>query len=139
MRLSDKHLQEKSAGRLGVRKTQLQLSEPVVRRYREQVFSAAAVLIILLTALPGFCESPVLNYTGRLDEQRPDLLKHRVPASKPEISLPAPPPPAAKGLQEACKKNIFVKKIVIVGATVFPARELAAATSCYENRFLTME
>ena len=140
MRLSDKHLQEKSGGRLGIRKTQFQLSEPFVRRYREQVFSAAAaVLIILLTALPGFCESPVLNYTGRLDEQRPDLLKHRVPASKPEISLPAPPPPAAKGLQEACKKNVFVKKIVIVGATVFPARELAAVTSSYEKRFLTME
>ncbi len=94
---------------------------------------------IVMMAVPAFCQEPVLGYTGRLDEKRPELLEQRPTEIKPDITLPAPPVPPAAGLRKSIGKNIFVRKIKVLGSTVFTREEIGTITLLYENRFLTME
>ncbi|NPA25524.1 MAG: ShlB/FhaC/HecB family hemolysin secretion/activation protein [Deltaproteobacteria bacterium] len=95
--------------------------------------------IILLAALPAFCQSPVLDYTGRIEEKRPELLEHRPPPTRPEVVLPTlPAPPPEKGLPESSDKGVFIDRIEVTGVTTFTPEEISAITATYEKRFLTM-
>lgn len=108
--------------------------------YPLRIFSLITTgIIIVLTALPAFCQPPVLNYTGRIQEKRPELLEKRPTETKPDIILPAPPEPPVEGLRKSLGKSILVNKIKVIGATVFTRDEIGAITAPYENRNLTME
>jgi len=75
-----------------------------------------------------------LDPTGRSGDERPDLLKEKLPSSPPTLVLP-PPPPEKKG-DELALGRVFVRQIIITGSTVFSAEELTRISAPYTNRTL---
>lgn len=94
---------------------------------------------VVMTVSPAFCQTSTLDYSGRIGEKRPELLEQRPAESQPGITLPAPPIPPAQGFQESVIKGAFVRKINVVGSTVFTQEEIDAVTAPYENQSLSME
>ncbi len=116
------------------------LQGPGISLFFRAITALLTVAAVIVTAAPAPCQTlPVLDYTGRVGEKRPELLEQRPGATQPGITLPAPPAPPAKGLQETAVKSIFVRKITVAGSTVFTPEELGKVTAPFENRALTME
>lgn len=99
----------------------------------------ACCLLFLLLALPGsegggWCQSlPVLDYSGRSTEKRPDLLQEKPPAPSPVMTLPPAPAPAGEPAGTLVR-SVLVRRIVVTGSTVFSDQEIARVTAPYENR-----
>jgi hemolysin activation/secretion protein len=93
---------------------------------------------LLLPALPGFGQNlPTLDFSGLTGDKRPELLDEKL-AAPPALILPVPLL-AEKGGAGALGKGVFVKKIVVIGSSVFSAEELAVVTAKYENRVATTD
>jgi hemolysin activation/secretion protein len=75
-----------------------------------------------------------LDPTGRSSDERPDLLKEKLPSPPPTLVLP-PPPPEKKG-DELALGRVFVRQIIITGSTAFSAEELRKISAPYTNRTL---
>ena len=103
-------------------------------------FSSCSQLLITSLLVFHLC-SPVaaqqvlhLDPTGRSGDERPDLLKEKLPSSPPTLVLP-PPPPEKKG-DELALGRVFVRQIIITGSTVFSEEELTKISVPYTNRTL---
>ena len=75
-----------------------------------------------------------LDPSGRSGDERPDLLKEKLPSPPPTLVLP-PPPPEKKG-DELALGRVFVRQIIITGSTVFSEEELTRISAPYTNRTL---
>ncbi|MBP1741047.1 MAG: putative Surface antigen, partial [Deltaproteobacteria bacterium] len=75
-----------------------------------------------------------LDPSGRSGDERPDLLKEKLPSPPPTLVLP-PPPPEKKG-DELALGRVFVRQIIITGSTVFSEEELTKISVPYTNRTL---
>jgi hemolysin activation/secretion protein len=75
-----------------------------------------------------------LDPTGRSGDERPDLLKEKLPSSPPTLFLPPPPP--EKKSDELALGRVFVRQIIITGSTVFSEEELTRISAPYTNRTL---
>ena len=76
--------------------------------------------------------------TGRSGEPPKDLLKEELPPPPVPLTIPSPKPAEKEPVKQPMK-SFSVKKIVVMGSTVFSDQEIAAITSPYENRDITME
>jgi len=78
-----------------------------------------------------------LDPTGRSGVRRLELLEEQPPPPPPRILVPPPAPEReAKGIPF---RPAFVRKINVIGSTVYSAEELAKVTAPYENRELNNE
>ena len=75
-----------------------------------------------------------LDPTGRSSDERPDLLKEKVPSPPPTLVLPPPPP--EKKEEELALGRVFVRQIHVTGSTVLSAEELMRICAPYTNRTL---
>lgn len=107
---------------------------------RQSVVSAALLaLAILASAVTADCQNlPVIDFTGRGGEKRPELLDEKAKPAMPGMVLPPLPVPAEEGTGRLLK-GVFARKISVIGSTVFSAEELTKVTAPYENRQVTME
>ncbi len=138
MILSDKRKRLRTRQRCN--SLQFILPKPPVRILRIHIFFLLLVgAVIVLPAMPAYCQSKVLGYTGRIEEKRPELLEQLPTETKPVVKLPAPTKPSSDGLQKSFGKSIFIRKINVIGTTVFTPEEIGMITSPYENRSLSME
>ncbi len=99
-----------------------------------------SLLAIVLTTAAAFAQQvlPRIDPTGRSGDKRPDLLEEELPPSPPP-SLRLPPAlPTGEG-QELFLDEVFVRKILVTGNSVFTSEELSEITAPYENRSLTSE
>ena len=103
-------------------------------------FSSCSQLLMTSLLVFHLC-SPVaaqqvlhLDPSGRSGDERPDLLKEKLPSPPPTLVLP-PPPPEKKG-DELALGRVFVRQIIITGSTVFSEEELTRISAPYTNRTL---
>jgi hemolysin activation/secretion protein len=120
------------------------LTDAGVRRIK--IFSVAfCSLLATASALPLSAYSqglPLLDFSGRSGDKRPELLDEKIEPAPPALTTPAPSPapiPIPKKPTDDLLKSVLVKKIEVTGSSVFTAEEFAKVTAPYENRTLTME
>jgi len=105
------------------------------------IFIVVWVVCLPVTgAQPAQAQSPpVIDPTGR-SGQSPSLLKEE-PRLTPGPSLVLPPitPAPSKPAGTSLFERVFVRKIQVVGGTVFSSEELQKLTAPYENRELSFE
>jgi len=99
----------------------------------------AFFLVILLYGLAFARNGPGVKPSGRPDEKPLPSLEEKKPLPPPKLVLPTPAPPAEGKKKKRPGVRVFVKKIEVVGSTVFSADELDLVTKPYVNRELTTE
>ena len=101
----------------------------------------ALVAAVSSLPLPAYSQGlPLLDFSGRAGDKRPELLDEKIEPSQAPLALPAPSTaPAPKKTSEDLLEIVLVKKIEVSGSSVFTPEELAKVTAPYENRTLTME
>ncbi len=98
-------------------------------------FSAVGVIAVFSYTL-AHAQPPLGDPTGRSGEPPP--LQQEQPRRPPPVPIlpPLPPPPEREILPSLL---IFVREVRVVGNTVLPPEEIAAAAAPYLNRELTAE
>ena len=98
-------------------------------------FSAVGVIAVFSYTL-AHAQPPLGDPTGRSGEPPP--LQQEQPRRPPPVPIlpPLPPPPEREILPSL---RIFVREVRVVGNTVLPPEEIAAAAAPYLNRELTAE
>ncbi len=99
------------------------------------LFLGAFLAVLLCTSVRAQVISRV-DPTGRSGDERPELLKERLPELPPKLVLPPLPPEKKEGFP---LKGVFIRKIIVTGCTAFSPEEVAEITSPYENLKLTNE
>jgi len=105
------------------------------------VWFLVSVLVIVLPTVTAYAQQvlPRIDPTGRSGDKRPDPLEEELPPSPPpSLKLPPPPLPSGEG-QELSFEEVFVRKVLVTGNSVFTPEELARISAPYENRFLMSE
>jgi len=104
-------------------------------------FSIFALLNLLLLSHvpPAFCQvlhsiSPPERSVDRL----PDSVEQKT-TTEPPVQILPPPPVPPKESTGSLLKDIYARKIVVTGNTVFTKEELERVAAPYENRSVTME
>jgi len=107
--------------------------------------AAKTLLFTLLALLLGFfaveaalAQSPTLDYSGRIDDRRPELLDQRLKDTSPGIELPPPPQDLQSTPQPDLKKTVYVRTIQVEGVSVFSADQISQVTASYLDRDLSM-
>src|SRR5262249_49863433 len=101
--------------------------------------TGAAILLAALHGEPCYAQIPRTDPTGRAGEPPPLQKEQPQPTPKPELILPPVPTIPEGDRSQLPSTRAFVRKINIVGNTVFSAEELAQITAPYENRELSYE
>jgi hemolysin activation/secretion protein len=108
-------------------------------RWRAAWFAGLGVIVSVSLALPTFAQ--FIDPSGRSAEP-PEIQKKKPlrPEPPPNQILPPVPSTPLEGRKEKGPiLRVFVKKINVVGSTVFSADELAKVTAPYENREASTE
>jgi len=99
----------------------------------------AFFLVILFYGLAFARNGPGVKPSGRPAEKPLPSLGEKKPLPPPRLVLPTPAPPTEGKKGKGPGVRIFVRKIEVVGSTVFSADELNSVTKPYVNRELTTE
>lgn len=95
---------------------------------------------LMITQVWAQALPPIIDPTGRSGEPRlPEREKPLRPALPPTQILPPVQPLPETPFDKGPALRVFVKKIHVVGSTVFSEAELAQLTAPYENREVTTE
>ena len=70
-------------------------------------------------------------------DQRPPELELPAPQERPVLERPAEPAPPSTGLEAPGAVRVLVRRVALVGNTVFPTEELETITRQYEGRSLS--
>lgn len=98
-----------------------------------------ALVLTWVFCVSAYAQTTVPSLQRRPGDERPELPAFPDESKRPGITLPpvAPPPAGEKDLSRA--PRVFVRKLEIVGSTVFSEQDLSAVTADYENRAITAE
>jgi hemolysin activation/secretion protein len=94
--------------------------------------------LFLVLAGRGICQGlPVLDYSGRSTDSRPEILPEE--EQKPENIFTLPPVEQKVSPQDwTSLESVYIREINVTGSTVFPEEEIAEVTGPYEDSNLTM-
>jgi hemolysin activation/secretion protein len=103
------------------------------------VHAVLVILVLVTTAVSVYGDTlPRIDPTGRSGDKRPEVLEEVLPQAPPSLTVPSQTS-EEKEPSPLPLKSIFVRKIMVTGSTVFSEQEIAALTTPYENRTITME
>lgn len=77
--------------------------------------------------------------SGQPGDKHPPLIEEKPPGPPPSLKFSPPPSPKEKLPGTLPLKSVFIRKIKIIGSTVFSEQDLIKITAPYENRELTNE
>ena len=140
-----------SDGKAEIRTTQGLLSivrevRPSLGRLRSSypVLNAPGLcfVVLLMVGFPSTVTGqaiPRIDPSGRSGEPPPLLKEEPQPSPKPDLILPPVPSGRPQEQERFPLTRVFVRKIQIIGSTVFSPDDLNAITAPYENRELSYE
>ena len=105
-------------------------------------FSICALLTVLVLSytLPAFCQAlHSISPPGRSGDRLPDSIEQKATTEPPVQILPPPQSAPSKESTGTLLTNIYARKIVVTGSTVFTKEEIDKVTAPYENRSVAME